>query len=93
MDQQQRSSTRICEKCGHILPGSYKESLCRTCKEEALYKQVKEYIQNHSVTEFEVAQHFQLPLSTIRRWVADGRIEYRANDSTWDETNEKYFNV
>ena len=66
-----------CEKCGRPLPKSLDSSLCPNCQNELLYSEVKDYIINNNVTEFEVADHFDIPLSQVRKWVEDGRIEYR----------------
>lgn len=67
----------VCPNCGKPIARSYKEKMCPACLDEVLYPQVKEYILHHSVTELEVAEHFDIPLQKVRSWIRDGRIEYK----------------
>ncbi len=68
---------RYCDVCGKALPGSYKGSTCADCKDDALYKEVKEFILHNEATELEVADKFDLPLDTIRRWIREGHLSYK----------------
>lgn len=67
---------RTCEKCHCILPKSSTESVCETCKERELFAEVKDYIRNNNVNEFQVAKHFDIPLAKVKHWIKDGRVEY-----------------
>lgn len=68
---------KYCELCGKPLALSYKESLCPFCKDQKLFHSVREYIRANDVTEYDVSEHFQIPLQRIKKWIKDGRIEYR----------------
>ena len=46
------------------LPHDYKENLCPRCLDLALFREVKEFIRTHDVNEYEVAEHFKIPLRT-----------------------------
>lgn len=67
----------ICSNCGKAMARSCKGTLCPDCLDDMLYPKVKDYILHHSVTEMEVAEHFDIPLQKVRRWIRDGRIEYK----------------
>ena len=67
----------LCSNCGKPMARSHKGTLCPACQDDILYPQVKDYILHNSVTEMEVAEHFDIPLQKVRRWISDGRIEYK----------------
>ena len=69
-----------CEYCRRELPENYKPDLCPHCMEIKLFNDVKEYIRNNRVNEYEVATHFNIPLFRIKAWIREGRIEYRTDD-------------
>lgn len=71
---------RICDKCGRPLPSSWLKNTCEACLDHELYSEVKEYILSHEVTEFEVADHFDIPLEKVRRWIHEGYIEYKPSN-------------
>ncbi len=68
---------RICDKCGRPLPSSYLKSTCEGCLDHELYLKVKEFILANEVTEFDVAEHFDIPLEKVRKWIKEGYIEYK----------------
>lgn len=70
---------KTCEFCGRELPDNYKENLCPNCMEHQLFQRVKEYIRANDVNEFDVATHFHIPLSRVKQWIREGRIEYKEN--------------
>lgn len=65
-----------CSMCGRSLPIDYEKDFCDACEEDVLFKEVREYIRSHDVTEFELAEVFHIPQSKVRRWIREGRIEY-----------------
>ena len=73
---------KYCEFCGCPLPKSYEGNLCPNCQEAQLFRNVKEYIRSNVVNEYEVADHFHIPLRQIKEWIRDGRIEYRKDNDT-----------
>lgn len=70
-----------CRQCGKTLNPQYKDDLCPACKEMNLFNQVKEYIRSNEVNEADVAEHFGLPNTQVRKWIREGRIQYKDTGS------------
>ncbi|MDC7301863.1 hypothetical protein [Agathobacter ruminis] len=66
-----------CQYCHRPLPASYEEDLCPACKDNLLFQEVKDFIRQNNVNEYQVADHFQIPVRKIKHWIKEGRIEYR----------------
>ncbi len=66
-----------CELCGRALPVTYQKVLCESCIEQQLFADVKEYIRTNDVNEYDVAKEFNIPLSRVKHWIREGRIEYK----------------
>lgn len=66
-----------CAICHRILQKDYPDELCPACKEQELFSRVKDYIRANDVTEFDVADHFEIPLHKVKGWIREGRIEYK----------------
>lgn len=71
------SSKRFCKQCGRFLLDEYKEEICPDCQELNLFSEVKDYIRENDVRESDVAEHFGLPVTKVRRWIREGRIQYK----------------
>lgn len=71
------SNYKYCEYCGNPLPLDYEGNICIYCQEHMLFRKVKDYIRANDVTEFDVAEHFQIPLQKVKQWIREGRIEYK----------------
>ncbi len=71
------NSPKICKECHRILPKDYTEEICPACKERELFSKVKDFIRENDVTEFDVAEHFQIPLHKVKGWIREGRIQYK----------------
>lgn len=72
----QYTSYKPCSMCGRSMPIDYEKDYCPACEDDVLFREVREYIRSHDVTEFELAEIFQIPQSKVRKWIKDGRIEY-----------------
>jgi len=72
-----KEDQKSCTHCGRILPDVYKPDICPSCEELLLFNKVKEFIREHDVKEADVAREFNLPLSKVRGWIREGRIEYK----------------
>jgi RNA polymerase subunit RPABC4/transcription elongation factor Spt4 len=70
-----------CTLCGRRLPQSYKEEYCPACQDIQLLHNVKDFIRENDVNEYQVADHFQIPVKQVKEWIREGRIEYRMNRS------------
>ena len=71
-----------CEFCGRPLPKNYEDTLCPHCKDNKLFRDVKEFIRSNQVNEYEVASHFGIPLKQVKSWIREGRIEYNTATAT-----------
>lgn len=80
-EEKNTQNYKTCEYCGRPLPLGYKETFCPACQETALFHDVRDYIRANDVTEFDVADHFNLPLSLVRKWIREGRIEYKKDNT------------
>lgn len=68
---------KYCEICGVPMPLTYENSVCPGCMEEKLFRDVKEYIRANDVTEYDVAYEFHIPVRKVKKWIQEGRIEYK----------------
>ena len=77
------SGEHSCPQCGRILSANVPSGeLCSACRELNLFADVREYIRENDVNEFEVAIHFNIPRSKVKGWIEDGRIEYKEEGGT-----------
>lgn len=75
------SNYKLCTMCGRALPINYEKDHCPACEDDVLFKDIREYIRTHDVTEFELAEIFHIPQSKIRKWIKEGRIEYVTDEN------------
>lgn len=80
-----------CKLCRKFLPTTYEEDYCPHCKEIILFSKVKEYIRSNTVNEFQVSEHFGIPLRKIKSWIREGRIEYALRNT--DDGKKMSFNT
>jgi len=67
---------KYCEYCGAPIPRNSEEPYCAQCRERVLFLEVKDYIRENNVNEFQVAEHFGIPLRLVKHWMRERRIEY-----------------
>lgn len=53
------------------------KDLCSVCEAQLIFDDVRDYIRSEEVNEYDVAEHFQIPLEMVRQWIKEGRIEYK----------------
>lgn len=70
---------KYCKGCGMMLPVTYPKDYCPGCEELALFDEVRDYIRSNDVNEYDVAEHFDIPIKQVKDWIKDGRIEYKEN--------------
>ena len=78
---------KICSSCERPLPKKYTDNNCAICKENELFFEVKDYIRANVVNEYMVAEKFDIPLSQVRKWIKEGRIEYCKTKRTITSVN------
>lgn len=71
---------KLCPICNITLPENYEDELCPMCQENQLFNEVKEYIRSKDVNEYQVAEHFDIPRSKVKKWIKEGRIEYKEKE-------------
>ena len=72
---------KLCSVCQRMLPDDFEEEVCPICQENQLFGEVKEYIRSKDVNEYQVAEHFNLSRAKVRKWIKDGRIEYKESEN------------
>ena len=82
--------SRTCKRCGRHLPDRFEGELCPACQEQELFSRVRDYIRENDVRDWEVAQYFGIPRSTVKRWIEEGRIQYKEEQSPRDVIMSNY---
>ena len=77
----QYTNYKSCSMCGRTMPIDYEKDFCPACEDDALFKEVREYIRTHDVTEFELAEVFHISQTKVRGWIKEGRIEYVSGEN------------
>ena len=68
---------KYCSVCRKPLSLDYKGDLCPFCIDQQLLHEVKEFIRENDVNEYDVASYFNIPLPKVKNWIREGRIEYK----------------
>ena len=77
------SNYKECCVCHKPLPRAYDADMCPACEEQTLFARVRDYIRSNNVNEYQVADHFGIPVRHVKEWIREGRIEYKeAGDTT-----------
>ena len=76
LERQNSIQHKYCEHCGQPIPRSSEFACCASCQETILFAAVRSYIRENNVNEFQVADHFGIPLRLVKRWMKELRIEY-----------------
>lgn len=76
LERKNSISYKYCEHCGAAIPRSAEFACCAHCQETILFHAVKDYIRENNVNEFQVAEHFGIPLRLVKQWMRELRIEY-----------------
>ena len=88
-DRQNTLNYKYCTFCGKAIPRSSEYVCCPDCQELILFRAVREYIRANDVNEFQVAEHFDIPLRLVKRWIKEGRIEYKETAAGAKALNNK----
>ena len=68
---------RVCVNCGRRILHDGKKNLCPKCAEQELFCEVRDYIRANDVKDYQVAEHFNIPLGKVKEWIKQGRIQYK----------------
>ena len=77
IDSQNIMNYKHCEYCGAPIPRKSDAQYCDLCRERVLFHEVRDYIRENDVNEFQVAAQFNIPLRIVKGWIREGRIEYK----------------
>lgn len=72
---------KYCEFCNAPIPRHSDERYCLKCRDRVLFMEVRDFIRKNDVNEFQVADHFDIPLRIVKEWIREGRIEYKDDGS------------
>lgn len=80
-ERSEKFKEKVCKECNRSLSELYPDDLCPICKDRHLFNEVKDYIRKHDVREHDVAEHFNIPVSKVRSWIREGRIQYKGDSA------------
>ena len=83
------SNYKYCQYCGTTMPITVKHPYCDSCRYIILFQEVKDFIRENDVNDFQVAAQFGLPLRTVKGWIKEGRIEYKETAAGAKALNNK----
>lgn len=72
-----RLNYKYCQFCNAPIPRHSEETYCPKCRDRVLFMEVRDFIRANDVNEFQVADHFGIPLRIVKEWIREGRIEYK----------------
>lgn len=75
------SKIRYCEWCHRPLAEDVETELCPACFENQRFREVREYVRENIVNEFQLAEAFDIPLRQVKQWIHEGRLEYREEEA------------
>lgn len=74
------NNVRYCLQCHRILPKNSDADFCDVCAELNLFKEARDFIRANDVNEDQVAEFLDIPVSQVRQWIREGRIQYKGHD-------------
>ncbi|MCR5094304.1 MAG: hypothetical protein K6B72_10060 [Lachnospiraceae bacterium] len=89
----ENSAEKRCKECGRYMPERLTGEICPACEERMLFSQVRDYIRENDVRDWEVAEHFGIPRATVKRWIEEGRIQYKEEQSPRDVIMTNYCQI
>lgn len=68
---------KFCSWCHCPIPTDSESEYCDSCQESMQFREIREYVREHDVNEFQLAEAFELPLRQVKQWIREGRLEYK----------------
>ena len=75
------TSYKYCKFCNRTMFANEPSEACPYCLENELFQNVKDFIRANDVNEHQVAIQFNIPVSQVKQWIKEGRIEYKESGS------------
>ncbi len=82
-----------CRICGRRIPADQESKYCLACQDQQLFTEVRDYIRENDVRDWQVAEHFGIPVARVKKWIKDGRIQYKDEQTARDVIMEQYCQV
>ncbi len=82
-----------CRICGRRIAEDQESEYCLACQDQMLFAEVRDYIRENDVRDWQVAQHFGIPIARVKKWIRDGRIQYKDEQTARDVIMERYCQV
>ena len=76
------SESRFCSWCHCPIPEDSETELCKSCQASMEFREIREYVREHDVNEFKLAEVFGIPLRQVKQWIREGRLEYKEDAHT-----------
>ncbi len=73
---------KFCLWCHCPIPMSSESEYCENCQESIRFREIRDYVREHDVNEFQLAEEFGLPLRKVKQWIREGRLEYKELNNT-----------
>lgn len=69
--------SKFCAWCHCPIPIDSETEFCENCAESMTFREIREYVREHDVNEFQLAEAFGIPLRRVKQWIREGRLEYK----------------
>ena len=76
------SNCKYCKWCHQPISLEEESDLCPRCQESNEFREIRAYVREHDVNEFQLAEVFGIPLRKVKQWIREGRLEYREIEQT-----------
>ena len=73
---------KFCSWCHCPIPEDSENDLCKNCQASMEFREIREYVREHDVNEFQLAEVFGIPLRQVKQWIREGRLEYKELQNT-----------
>ena len=68
---------KFCAWCHCPIPIDSETEFCKNCEASMQFREIREYVREHDVNEFQLAETFGIPLRQVKQWIREGRLEYK----------------
>ncbi|MCI8448072.1 MAG: hypothetical protein HFH30_06670 [Eubacterium sp.] len=73
---------KFCSWCHCPIPEDSENDLCKNCQASMEFREIRDYVREHDVNEFQLAEIFEIPLRQVKQWIREGRLEYKELQNT-----------
>ena len=68
---------KFCAWCHCPIPIDSETEFCKNCEASMQFREIREYVREPDVNEFQLAETFGIPLRQVKQWIREGRLEYK----------------